>query len=245
MDIVSLNSNLADPNAKLVPSLTAASALALAARIARLLMLAGFGVVLAFLAGFVWFAVTAGESEPSTETADGIVALTGGPARIEDALELLARGRGRWALITGVNPATSKGELTRMNPAHAQLFDCCVELDKLAINTHGNAVKTRDWVEARRLKSVIVVTSNWHMPRAMLELQRILPGVKLIPHAVTADPDRASRVPVQEPSFRIIASEYVKYLLAMAHVRLEDGVARDEMSARLPAARRDRIHPGA
>ena len=55
-------------------------------------------------------------------------------------------------------------------PEHQRWFSCCVDLDHSAINTIGNAVETRRWVMARGFQSLIVVTSNFHMPRALAEL---------------------------------------------------------------------------
>ena len=124
---------------------------------------------------------------PTTEVAlrrnaDGIVVLTGGAFRISDALELLAAGRGQRLLITGVNPATRSREISRLVPEHQRWFACCVDLDHSAINTIGNAIETRRWAKARGFKSLIVVTSNFHMPRAMAELAHQLPDVTLVPY---------------------------------------------------------------
>ena len=83
--------------------------------------------------------------------ADGIVALTGGPFRINDALDLLAAGRGKRLLISGVNPATRPGEISRLMPEHQRWFTCCVDIDHSATNTIGNAIETRRWVEGPRL----------------------------------------------------------------------------------------------
>ena len=85
---------------------------------------------------------------PPNRNADGIVALTGGPFRINDALDLLAAGRGKRLLISGVNPATRRGEISRLVPEHQRWFACCVDIDHSATNTIGNAVETRRW--ARR-----------------------------------------------------------------------------------------------
>ena len=46
------------------------------------------------------------------------MALTGGAARINDAIELLAAERGRRLLITGVNRTTHTAELARLTPQY-------------------------------------------------------------------------------------------------------------------------------
>ena len=80
--------------------------------------------------------------------ADGIVVLTGGASRVTDAIELLAAGRGRRLLISGVNRSTNRSEISRLNPEFARVVRCCVDFDR-SLNTLGNAVETRRWTQAR------------------------------------------------------------------------------------------------
>ena len=97
--------------------------------------------------------------------------LTGGTSRVTDALELLAAGRGKRLLITGVNPGTTTGDIARQTVDYGRLLNCCVDLDYSALNTLGNAVETRRWAIDHDFKSLIVVTSTYHMPRALAELR--------------------------------------------------------------------------
>ena len=134
----------------------------------------------ALAAGFFCYAALVPSEEVVIERrADGIVALTGGADRIGDAVELLATGRGRRLLITGVNRATKLEELSRFSPQYERVFSCCVDIDHSAINTIGNAVETRRWMRERGFRSLVVVTSSYHMPRAMAELAHQLPDVAL------------------------------------------------------------------
>ena len=96
--------------------------------------------------------------------ADEIVVFTGGASRTADALGLLAAGRGQRLLISGAHRVTNSNEIARLNPAFAYYAHCCVDFDH-SLNTFGNAVETRKWAERRALRSLIVVTSNYHMPR--------------------------------------------------------------------------------
>src|SRR5205085_1576094 len=179
-------------------------------------------VAFAATAGFFVFIGSLDRFERSPESrADGIVALTGGSQRIGDAIDLLAKGYGRRLLITGVNERTSRDEIARLNPGQRRLFDCCVDLDYRARNTIGNALETRRWMENQHFRSLIVVTSNYHMPRTLLELESALPGARKVPFAVVNDtvhPDAWWKSPA---TAKLLASEYVKFLAGWLRTRME------------------------
>jgi uncharacterized SAM-binding protein YcdF (DUF218 family) len=176
--------------------------------------------------GFLWFVHMMPEDELlPAHNADGIVVLTGAAFRINDAVELLAAGRGRRLLITGVNPTTHSGEISRLMPAHRQWFNCCVDLGHDATNTIGNAIETRRWVKARGFQSVIVVTSNFHMPRAMAEIGHQLPGVELVPYAVVSDKVRVEAWWENPATARLLFLEYLKYIVARGRMWLPTSYA--------------------
>jgi uncharacterized SAM-binding protein YcdF (DUF218 family) len=186
---------------------------------------------LAVAVGFWWFVWSVPTDEVALDrNADGIVVLTGGSSRIADAIELLSAGRGRRLLITGVHRATTTREITRLLPAYRWLVTCCVDLDHSAVNTEGNAVETRRWAMNRGIRSLIVVTSNYHMPRAMAELARQLPDVALIPFPVITENVRAERWWTSAPTAKLLLSEYLKYIAAQVRMRLEPVVAATEMA---------------
>jgi len=193
----------------------------LARRLWRLVVLATFAVAVAFVAGFLWFVASVPTEEVSIDRpADGIVVLTGGASRITDAIELLAAGRGKRLLISGVHPTTSSSELARLSPAYRRWMTCCVDLGHAAINTTGNAIETRQWVTERGFRSVIVVTSNYHMPRTMAELRRRMPDVALVPFPVVTDKMRDEAWWSSPPTAKLLFSEYLKYIVAQVRFRL-------------------------
>jgi uncharacterized SAM-binding protein YcdF (DUF218 family) len=189
----------------------------------RLRVLAGLTgiMVVLFAAGFLWFVrLLPADETPPMGKADGIVALTGGASRISDALDLLATGHGQRLLITGVNPSTKISEIARLVPEHQRWFDCCVDLGYSALNTIGNAAETRRWTQDRGFRSLIVVTSNFHMPRAMAEISHQLPGVALTPFAVVSERSRVTAWWTNSATARLLFSEYLKYIVAVARMRL-------------------------
>ena len=142
-----------------------------------------FALVLLII-GFIVFANSVDrEHSVPQRSADGIAVLTGGMSRIDEAMKLLAEGKAKRVLITGVNRTTTTEELKELASQGDQYFTCCVDIDKEARNTIDNATETSEWVALHHYGSIIVVTSNYHMPRALAELARVMPGVTLIPYS--------------------------------------------------------------
>jgi uncharacterized SAM-binding protein YcdF (DUF218 family) len=181
------------------------------------------------LTGFFVFVSTIPRVEPETKiSGDGIVVLTGGAERLADALALLADGSAKRLLISGVNPETSEAQLERLHPESKRLFDCCVDLGRRALNTAGNALETRQWVRRHGFEAVIVVTSGWHMRRSLLELERSIPEVILIPYPVIASGAGEDDWWRKPRSLRLLVAEYVKYLAALVEVRIAPRIADEE-----------------
>jgi uncharacterized SAM-binding protein YcdF (DUF218 family) len=177
-----------------------------------------FALVLLII-GFIVFANgIEHEQAAPVRAADGIAVLTGGVARIDAAMKLLAEGKAKRVLITGVNRTTTTEELKNLASQGDQLFTCCVDIDKEARNTIDNATETSQWVALHRYSSIIVVTSNYHMPRALAELARVMPGVTLIPYAVVDNNVHLDHWWTYPGTTKLLLSEYLKYLPALARL---------------------------
>jgi uncharacterized SAM-binding protein YcdF (DUF218 family) len=165
--------------------------------------------------GFGLFVLRVPTAEHPVEHADAIVALTGGGGRLGPAVALLEGGTASRLLITGVNPQTKKSELKVLLHG-GTAFDCCADLGFQAADTRGNAAEAAEWVRARGYRSLILVTSNDHMPRSLLEFSAQLPGVTLMPYAVAPlQPNLPLLRRVQR-----LHEEYAKFLASSVRINV-------------------------
>ena len=174
--------------------------------------------------GFVVFAdAVTGEEPTDIPHAEGIIALTGGADRIAEAMALLAAGRGDRLLITGVNQSTTSPEIAGQTPQYKALFQCCVDLGYEALNTIGNAREAAQWAARRDIRhSLIIVTSSYHMPRALAEMRHVLPDVQLHPYPVVPERLRRAVWWRDVDAARLVAREYLKYIVTVARLYLLD-----------------------
>lgn len=170
----------------------------------------------AYLAGgFVRFArdVALLSTPPIAGQADGIVVLTGGEQRLAQGLRLLREGHGRRLLVSGVNRETSAAALARTTGEDRKLFDCCVDLDYEALNTIGNAEMTARWAHEHGFTRLFLVTSDYHVPRSLLELADIRDAPQVVPYPVSPDKLWRSDGWPSRLGLRLLATEYAKVLV--------------------------------
>lgn len=175
---------------------------------------------------------------PTPHVADGIVALTGVGAqeRISAAVDLLAANYGKRVLVSGVNRDLTREDMRNVTGAVKRLYDCCVDLGFSALDTVGNARETADWARAMRFSSLIVVTSDYHMPRAMLELRAVLQpqGVALQAYPVATSALNARRWWRSPSQTRLLVVEYCKYLAILGREMVLSLGPRDKAPAPAP-----------
>ena len=161
---------------------------------------------------------------PEPARADAIVALTGPSAeRVNAAIRLLEQDKGQRVLISGVNREVRRQELRALTPGSNRLFNCCVDLGFEAKDTVGNAQEIAAWADAKGYDSLIVVTSDYHMPRALTEIRAAAPGVELTPYAVETPSLDNSRWWKAAVTARRMTLEYMKYLAALARAAVGGG----------------------
>jgi uncharacterized SAM-binding protein YcdF (DUF218 family) len=177
----------------------------------------GLGVLWAL--GFASFFITVIAMGPvqATLKTDGVVVLTGGAERVKTGLELLQHGQTRELLISGVHHAADLKDLLLKSHMNGADFPCCITLGFEASDTVGNARETADWVHSNKIQTLRLVTATYHMPRALIEMKRALPGVRLVAHPVRP----ASFSPWSNRGWILTLSEYHKTLLALARFSVD------------------------
>lgn len=148
---------------------------------------------------------------PEDRRADGIVVLTGGRDRIDEAVRLFEAGMGARLLISGVHASTTHATLMHTYANDEALFSCCVDLDHNALDTIGNAEEAAAWADRHGYRSLIVVTNDYHMPRSLLEMERVMQDVSLVPHAVVSAGSGEGSLREELSRYRVLLGEYVKY----------------------------------
>ncbi len=183
----------------------------------RLFLLLPALPVLLLALGFVRFLTlaAAGPAEPERPT-DGIAVLTGGAERVETGLRLLREGRARVLLVSGVHRDATLADMAHRAAMGPGDLAGRVALGHEATSTRGNAAEIAAWARAERLGSLRVVTAGYHMPRALLELRRVLPDVAVLAHPVLPATLREAGAAGRLRTWSLLLREYLKYLAVRA-----------------------------
>lgn len=159
-------------------------------------------LLLLYLLGFLLFGVTLGRPAGNQHT-DAAVVITGGPGRIEHAMDVLQKGEAKRLLISGVDPSVTKKDLANRLGGDGPLLACCVDLGSESVDTRSNAEEAKRWIDAHHFRSFRLISSDWHMRRANYEFRRVFDGgYTMISDGVQT-----------EPQFMTLFGEYNKYLL--------------------------------
>jgi len=174
-----------------------------------LVVIAGWAAGLAGFSAAVW---SAAPPDPIPK-ADGIVALTGGDGRVSEAMALLAEKDAPALLISGAGRGTYLGDFTVDDAAATTRYAGAITIGHMAATTRGNALETAAWAKARHMRTLLIVTADYHMPRAIFVIGQRLPEVELV--GVPVRPPAMSHM-ASLATWRVLAVEYSKYLAARA-----------------------------
>lgn len=187
--------------------------------------IAGLAVLAAifWLVGLLLFVENIPRPKPDDTLTDAVVVLTGGPGRINRGIELLASEKARELLISGVGADVPMRDLISDKALPKSRLECCVTLGRAARDTRENAIEAAGWAASRNIVSIRLVTSDFHMPRSLLEFERRLPQLQIIPEPVGTRSITMGRWWLRPDTVVLLAGEYSKFLairLQLAFTRL-------------------------
>jgi uncharacterized SAM-binding protein YcdF (DUF218 family) len=171
--------------------------------------------IIAVLGGFLWFVSTMSPQNVNYNTpTDAIVVLTGSVGRIQEGMEIFQQGKAKYLYISGVNPKVTKETLFKNSTLNSQILDCCVILEHEAKDTVGNARETAKWAEQKGIKSIRLVTADYHVRRSLLQFRSYLPALVIVVHPVkTADVVLEHRWEDWK-TLKVLFKEYGKWIVA-------------------------------
>ena len=166
-------------------------------------------------------------SKKNNNQSPNIVILTGGTNRIKDGLKIIKDFKipkiiKYKILVSGTGIGFTKLSLKKkLGPNfNTYLIQCCIELDNISKNTFTNASETFKWTRKNDIKEFILITSNYHMPRAILEFKSVMPNLKIYTHAITPKKHNIKNWLSSYQTFSLVLTEYCKYIIASLRVKI-------------------------
>jgi len=173
---------------------------------------------------FIDFAYSTFSMRQRDVTTDAIVVLTGGRGRVEEGIRLYRAHKARWLYLVGVDPSVRKGDLFK--ELAGQRGGEEIVLEKSSRNTLENALYTRDLIARQEIRSIRLITSRYHMKRAVLIFTSILPkDIAVYPCPVDSKNLKQAWW-AHGGSFRLLSSEFYKYCLFRAFFLFAPGELR-------------------
>ena len=187
-----------------------------------LLIVFSINLVIGFVSFIYLIKKDFSEKEIISNNTKHIIVATGGSNRILKGLLLTQIENDRKMLITGVGKGIKKGDIAKAilaNEEQIQVLNCCVDLGLSALNTQGNAYESYRWLKHHNAQSSFLVTANYHMPRLVLEFERIAPEIKvnLVPVQPSNDPIQKIYLP---KNLILVTKEYLKFVIKKLHFKI-------------------------
>ena len=150
---------------------------------------------------------------------NNFIVLTGGDNRVKKSLKIFFQieNKNKNLFISGVGKGFNKKtlkKLTQKNPNYNKIIDCCIQIEGISRNTFSNAVESLKWVKSKKINSFVLLTNNYHMPRAMLEFKSIFNDIKITPYVFIDENKIWWKTKIN------YISEYFKYKLTYLRINL-------------------------
>lgn len=177
-----------------------------------------FTLVLLWALGWMWFAASVASMKPYDETikTDAIIVLTGGDKRVNTGLDLLAADKAKFLFISGVNQKVKPQDLVALWHGDREKVLPRITLGYAADSTAQNAIESQQWIRDNNIKSVRLVTANYHMTRSLLMFHNAMPELEIYKHPVMPD----DFVPWKEQFWPLTFQEYNKALASWLRLDL-------------------------
>ena len=164
----------------------------------------------------------------TSKNSSNIVILTGGSNRIKDGLKIIDKFDKTSKFIPQILVSGTGKGFTKLNlekklnfDSDFNLIECCVELDNISTNTYSNASETLKWTKKNNIREFILITSNYHMPRAFLEFKNRMPNLKIFTYPITPKTHKINQWLNSSETFSLIFSEYFKFLVANFRIKIK------------------------
>lgn len=168
-----------------------------------------FFIIFIWLLGFALFLKQiADEKINLNEKADAIIVLTGSKGRIDAGLHLLSFDYGKHLFVSGVGQKASLKDISKFlasfSSDYVETLKSSITLGHFADSTEGNAIESMEWIKKNDYKKIILVTSNYHMPRSLWLFKNSMPDIEFIPYPV-----------VNNVNYQQAFLEYNKFLVCL------------------------------
>ena len=152
---------------------------------------------------------------------DAIIVLTGGVKRLAAGFDLLVEGRSNLLFVSGVNNSVELSDIKKLSQDQGIVLDekyiqCCVNLGYAAFNTQGNAIESAEWITKNGIRSIFLVTSNYHIDRSLLEFRLKMPDLKIHKYPVVSNNVMLEEWWQHPRSMRLLVTEYHKFMYTAA-----------------------------
>ena len=180
-------------------------------------------LVFVWLLGLVVFNRVINSYEIDTKTkTDAIVVLTGGRNRLPEAVKLFNAGKAEKLFISGVRKDVSLDELSARQAIEIRT-DEGVFMENISTNTVENAINTSRWIRENDIKSIRLVTSNYHIPRSLAEFKGKNKKLKIIPNPIYSE-NVSKSIFSSWGTFSLIAVEYTKFLCVWVRENIQENL---------------------